>query len=67
MHTIKLVEKAYIMQVDCESVLGTAVLENIVIINGKKHSHNKVSFRIFIKNRSKFKKITIFTGIPFSI
>ena len=44
MHTINLVEKAYIMQVDYETTLGTAVLENIVIRNGKKHNHNKVYY-----------------------
>ena len=43
MHTINLVAKAYIMEVDYEITLGTTVLENIVIRNGKKHSHNKVS------------------------
>ena len=34
MHTINLVGKAHIIQVDCES---------IVVRNGKKHSHSKVS------------------------
>ena len=43
MDTINLVGKTYIMQVDYEIALGTTVLKNIVIRNGKKHSHNKVS------------------------
>ena len=44
MHTINLVGKAYIMYVDYETTFGTTVLENIVIRNEKKHSHNKVSY-----------------------
>ena len=44
MHTINLVGKGCIMQVDCESTLGTAVFENIVIRNEKKHSHSKFSY-----------------------
>ena len=44
MHTINLVRKAYIMKVDYETTVGTIVLENIVIRNGKEHSHNEVSY-----------------------
>ena len=43
-HTINLDGKAYIMQVDYETTLGTTVLENIVVRNRKKHSHNKVFY-----------------------
>ena len=32
------------MQVDYETTLGTTVIENIVIKNGRKHSGNKVSY-----------------------
>ena len=32
------------MQVDYETTLGTTVLKNIVVKNGKKHGHNKVSY-----------------------
>ena len=38
MHTINLVEKAYIRQVDYETTLETTVLENIVIRNGFSHN-----------------------------
>ena len=41
MHTINLTGKT--SNVDYDTTLGTTVLENIVITNGKKHSHNKVS------------------------
>ena len=44
MHTIDFIGKAYIMYVDFKTILGTAVLENIVIRNGKKHSPSKVSY-----------------------
>ena len=44
MHTINLVEKAYIMEVDYETTLGATILEKIVIRNGKKHSHNMVFY-----------------------
>ena len=44
MHTINLVEKAYILYVDSETTLGTTVLENIVTRNAKKHNHDKVSY-----------------------
>ena len=47
MHTINLVEKAYIILADYKATLRTAVLENIVIRNGKKHNHNKVSYNYF--------------------
>ena len=43
MHTINLVEKAYIIYVGHETTLGATVLKNLVIRNGKEHSHNKVS------------------------
>ena len=43
MYIINLVEKAHIMQVDYETTLGTTVLENIVIRNGMKLNHSKVS------------------------
>ena len=35
------IKKHYI---DYETTLGTTVLKNIVIKNGKKHNHNKISF-----------------------
>ena len=44
MHTINLVEKAYVTQVAYEATLGITVLKNIVVRNGKKHIHNKVSY-----------------------
>ena len=44
MHTINLLGKVYIMQVDYETTLGPTVLKNIVIRNGKKHGHKKVSY-----------------------
>ena len=47
MHTINLDGQAYIMQVDYKATLGTIVLENMVIRNEKKHSHNKVSYNYF--------------------
>ena len=40
---LNLVEKAYIIYVGYETTLGATVLENLVIRNGKEHSHNKVS------------------------
>ena len=44
MHTINLIEKAYVIQVDYETTLGTTVLKNIVVRSGKKHIYNKVSY-----------------------
>ena len=52
MHTIDFIGKAYIMYVDFETILGTTVLENIVIRNGKKHSPSKVSCNQFAKSHS---------------
>ena len=40
---LNLVEKAYIICVGYETTLGETVLKNLVIRNGKEHSHNKVS------------------------
>ena len=47
MHSINLAGKTYIMQVGYEASLGTILLENMVIRNEKKHSHNKVSYNFF--------------------
>ena len=56
------------MLADYEATLGTTVLENIVIRNGKKVNHNKVSYnRISNSSRSQFKKITRFTGILYFV
>ena len=44
MHTMNLVRKAKVGKSCSETILGTAVLENIVIRNEKKHSHHKVSY-----------------------
>ena len=44
MHTMNLVRKAKVGKYCSETILGTAVLENIVIRNEKKHSHHKVSY-----------------------
>ena len=65
MHIINLVGKAYIMQVDYKATLGTTVFKNIVIRNGKEHSH-KLS-RISNSSRSLFKKIIIFTNIRYFV
>ena len=40
---LNLVEKAYIICVGYGTTLGETVLKNLVIRNGKEHSHNKVS------------------------
>ena len=40
-----MLEKAYIMYVDYKTTVeATVQLENIVVRNGKNHSHNKVSW-----------------------
>ena len=44
MYTINLVGKAYILEADYETTLGTAALENVIIKNRKKHGHKKVSY-----------------------